>query len=83
MSPDKFHSLVSDMETPLRNLGAVATLLGEMVDLCGPGESKAAIYDHLERSISAEVKELRRLWDELNNLPSPAADKPPLMALKE
>ena len=83
MSLDKFHSLVSDMEPPLRNLSAIAKLLGEMVDLCGPGESKALIYDHLERSISLEAGELHRLWDELNNLPSQGGDKPPLKSVKE
>ncbi len=70
------------MEEPQANINAVRVLLGEMVDLCGPGEGRAAIYDLLERNIDVELKELCRLWDELNNLPSLAADKP-LKAVKE
>ncbi len=56
-----YRSIVSDMEEPQANINAVRVLLGEMVDLCGPGEGRAAIYDLLERNIDVELKELCRL----------------------
>ena len=82
MTEDRLSDIALKMELPLNSLDCLDALLGELVQNAR-NERSSMLYVLLQRNLSPDLEELRKLWRELCSLTGVDADKPPLKAVEE
>ena len=82
MTENRLRDIALDMELPLNRLDYLDTLLDELVEKAST-ERSSMLYVLLQRNLSPDLQELRKLWGEFFALAVEKNDKPPLEAVKE